>query len=478
MRSYLPTVNDRPLIRTIPLSGPFSALYELFAENGSTGILDSALRTDAGRYSYIGISPFAEISAVKDRISLNLNGHKIRYKDDPFNALNSMLAAFPVIPSTGVPFEAGAIGYFSYDLKDVIEELPSLSRPYSDIPDMRFVFYRALLIHDSEIPDRAILSVLDIHDDSGVDAGRLADDIQNRIACSPPRPDKETITASEHEPELARDLTESEYIRAVQRILDHIHAGDIYQACLTQRFSSEWKGSGIDLFRRLRSVNPAPFSAFLESRDACIISSSPEMFLKIDNGRVETRPMKGTRPRNGSPAHDRAMKRALETSAKDAAELAMIVDLERNDLGKVCGPGSIQVDEHRRIEEYASVFQTISRVTGVLQKGTPMTEVVKACFPGGSITGCPKIRAMEILEELEPCKRHVYCGSIGYISLHDTLQLNIAIRTLLARGRKVYFHTGSGIVADSDPSLEYRESLDKASALIRALGPDDKTVSL
>jgi para-aminobenzoate synthetase component 1 len=477
MRSYLPSAGDRTLVETIPLPCSFSRLYPLFVENGSAGILDSALRTDAGRYSYIGIAPFAEISAVKNSISLDLNGHKIRYKDDPFDALNALVEAFPVTPSTGAPFEAGAIGYFSYDLKDVTEKLPSVSEPYADIPDMRFVFYRALLIHDVLDPGRALLSVLDIHDGSGIRPDRLAGDIRDRIL-SPDRAAYEGPSGLPgNGPEFIRDFTEEEYIRAAGRVLDHIHAGDIYQACLTQRFRAEYKDPGIDLFMRLRSINPAPFSAFLQKDSASVISSSPEMFLKIENGQVETRPMKGTRPRNGSSGHDRTMKRDLRDSAKDAAELAMIVDLERNDLGKVCRPGSVKVAEHRRIEEYASVFQTISRVTGTLETGTSLTDVVKACFPGGSITGCPKIRAMEILEELEPCKRNVYCGSIGYISLHGTLQLNIAIRTLLALGQRVYFHTGSGIVADSDPFLEYRESLDKASALMRALGPDDKTVS-
>ena len=260
------------------------------------------------------------------------------------------------------------------------------------------------------------------------------------------------------------------YCAAVARVRDYIVAGDIFQANLSQRFEAPLREPPWALYRRLRARNPAPFAAYLDFPEATVLSVSPERFLRVGaSGAVETRPIKGTRPRGLGPEHDAALGRALSESAKDRAENLMIVDLLRNDLSRVCSPGTVRVPELFALERHPTVHHLVSTVVGTLAPGAGVVDLVRAAFPGGSITGAPKVRAMEIIAELEPSQRGVYCGSVGYWSLTGELDTSIAIRTAVARGDRVYFSAGGGIVADSDPEQEYRETLDKARALIDAL---------
>jgi para-aminobenzoate synthetase component 1 len=269
---------------------------------------------------------------------------------------------------------------------------------------------------------------------------------------------------------LRSSFTRRGYLDAVQRVREYIFAGDIFQANLSQRFEADLHESPWDFYKRLRRRNAAPFAAFLESPEVSVISASPERFLRVDrNGFVETRPIKGTRPRGVGPEHDAALGQALAESAKDRAENLMIVDLMRNDLSRVCAPRTVRVSELFSLEHYATVHHLVSTVVGQLEPGRDALHVLRAAFPGGSITGAPKLRAMEIIAELEPSRRGVYCGSIGYWSVTGELDTSIAIRTAVARDGHVYFSAGGGIVADSDPEQEYRETLDKARALIDAL---------
>ena len=268
----------------------------------------------------------------------------------------------------------------------------------------------------------------------------------------------------------ARRSPHRDYLDAVQRVRDYIFAGDIFQANLSQRFEAPLGESPWAFYSRLRRRNPAPFAAFLETPDASVVSASPERFLHVDrSGFVETRPIKGTRPRGVGPEHDAALGQALAESAKDRAENLMIVDLMRNDLSRVCAPGTVRVSELFSLEHYATVHHLVSTVVGHLEPGYDALHLLRAAFPGGSITGAPKLRAMEIIAELEPSQRSVYCGSIGYFSVTGDLDTSIAIRTAVVRDGRVYFSAGGGIVADSDPEQEYRETLDKARALIDAL---------
>jgi para-aminobenzoate synthetase component 1 len=253
-------------------------------------------------------------------------------------------------------------------------------------------------------------------------------------------------------------------------VRDYIYAGDIFQANLSQRFEAPFSENPWAFYRRLRTRNAAPFAAFLDFPDAAILSASPERFLQVEvGGRVETRPIKGTSPRGVGPEHDGALGAALIESAKDRAENLMIVDLMRNDLSRVCAPGSVRVPELFALERYATVHHLVSTVVGQLADGADALDLIRATFPGGSITGAPKVRAMEIIAELEPSQRGVYCGSIGYWSVTGALDTSIAIRTALALGNRLYFSAGGGVVADSRPDQEYRETLDKARGIIDVL---------
>ena len=270
---------------------------------------------------------------------------------------------------------------------------------------------------------------------------------------------------------LHSNFTRPAYCRAVERALEYIRAGHIYQVNLSQRFTAPMRGDVESLYDRLRAANPAPFAAFLDAGDFQIVSASPERFLQFDpvTRRVETRPIKGTRRRGATPAEDEQLKAELIASEKDAAELVMIVDLERNDLGRVCDYGSVRVPDLRRVEAYPTVWHTVATVEGRLRPGATRADLLRAAFPGGSITGAPKIRSMQIIEELEALRRHVYCGAIGYLGFDGRMDLNIAIRTITVANGQAYFHAGGGIVADSDPKEEYEETLHKARALANAL---------
>ena len=269
---------------------------------------------------------------------------------------------------------------------------------------------------------------------------------------------------------LRSSFTHEGYLHAVNRVREYILAGDIFQTNLSQRFEAPLEELPWDLYRRLRSQNAAPFAAYLDFPEALILSASPERFLRVTPDRhVETRPIKGTRPRGVGPEHDAALGQALTESAKDRSENLMIVDLIRNDLSRVCSPGTVRVQELFALEHFATVHHLVSTVVGQLRAGTDALDLLRAAFPGGSITGAPKLRAMEIIAELEPSARGVYCGAIGYLGLSGALDTSIPIRTAVVRDGRVYLSAGGGIVADSDAEQEYRETLDKARGMIDAL---------
>ena len=268
---------------------------------------------------------------------------------------------------------------------------------------------------------------------------------------------------------LISSFSHDDYIMAVKTVKEYIVQGEIYQANISQRFEASIACEPWELYLRLRQVNPSPFAAYLGYPQVTVLSASPEEFLHLDSGSIHSRPMKGTRPRGRTPAEDQRMAAELLASEKDRAENVMIVDLIRNDLGRVCIPGSIEVPELFTIEKYPTVYQMVSTVRGRLRPDLNAVDVLKACFPGGSVTGAPKIRAMEVIDEMEPTQRSVYCGAIGYIGFNGSMLTAIPIRILLVKGRRVYFQVGGGIVADSDPQAEYEETLHKAQGSFRPL---------
>lgn len=477
MKNFLPEAHPLPVFEKIISSFSPEQVFSVLERVGVSRFLNSSMETDTERYSFIGIDPFFCMRSKGSFINITLFGEKFTIFGSPLETLRSVSGAYHVTNSTPFPFVAGGIGYISYDAKNLIESLPESPPDDIGVPDISFVFYRCILIFDKRTPGEFYASVLAI----GPDGHRSAMETLSRIKTALKKSDLTTFEKSSRplmvsgDPRgkgLESNFTKKEYVNAVEKILEHIRRGDIYQACLSQRFKTEWPGSPYDMYLKLNSITPSPFSAYMVSGEVSIISSSPELFLRRRGGSVETRPMKGTRPAGISTSRDETVKDELEKSPEDIAELLMIVDLERNDIGRVAVPGTVRVEEHRRIERHPTVFQAISVIKAKVTDKTDNIDILTAAFPGGSITGCPKIRAMEIINELEPCSRGVYTGAMGYLSFHGTMDMNIAIRTMTLKGNTLYFHAGGGIVADSDPEEEYEETMVKARALIRAAGQD------
>lgn len=424
------------------------------------------------RYSFIGLDPFLVVVAYGKRVHLDRlpEGKRLTLFADPFEVLRSLLrtyrqASAPECP----PFRSGGIGYLSYELGRHIERLPSATVDDLGLPECYFVFYRSILCFD---PARSTytLFTLPFASESGAGSGSNPDRVRAGIErvegeASPDRKwRRSTLPLSFRAP-----FSREDYIRSIHRILRYIEEGDVYQVNLSQRFHTPYNGDPFGLFLRLYEINPAPFFAYLNPGPFQILSSSPERFLCVRGDMVETRPIKGTLPRGATAEQDRRNGEALLGSEKNRAELAMITDLLRNDLGRVSSYGTVRVEDAARLEAYTNVFHLVSIVTGRLAEGRDLVDLLRATFPGGSITGCPKIRSMEIIDELEPTARSVYTGSIGYLGWDGSMDLNIAIRTLIHKGRDLYFQVGGGIVYDSDPGAEYDETLHKAASIMEAL---------
>src|SRR5205823_6591862 len=406
----------------------------------------------------------------------------------PFGTLVATHAAAPVAEPP--PFQGGAGGYVGYDWGMVLERVPRARYDDLAVPGLLLGLYDWVIAWDHQTGRAWLISTG--MPERGAPAARHAAArlafVKERVAVGPNGrglPERLRRFVAEGDPArsapshpvpdipgVRSNFTRAGYFDAVARVIEYIRAGDVFQANLSQRLEAPLVDTPLALYQRLRRRNPAPFSAYLDFGDLVVASSSPERFLRIEpDGRVETRPIKGTRPRGVGPEHDAALALALAESEKDRAENVMIVDLLRNDLSRVCRPGTVRVPELFALEHYATVHHLVSTVVGELAPAHDALDVLRAAFPGGSITGAPKVRAMQIIAELEPTQRAAYCGAIGYLSTSGAFDTSIVIRTYLVRGRDVYFQVGGGIVADSDPEQEYRETLDKAQGLIAALQP-------
>jgi para-aminobenzoate synthetase component 1 len=457
--------------------------------------LDSAARGERlGRYSFLMADPVALVqSAGSDTTCVDhVAGRQWHVSGDPFDAVRQFRAPHVADPVPELPpFQGGVAGYVGYDWGLTLERLPAPRYDDLGLPDLVLGVYDWVLAWD-HAASRAWLVSTGMPETSAdarhTRATARADFVRARIQSSadsmPVAPDREPAVggrnvAPSHDVErgwwapelgLRSSFARASYLEAVAQVREYIFAGDIFQANLSQRFEAPCTARPWDLYRRLRDGNPAPFAAYLELPDAAMLSASPERFLRVDGARhVETRPIKGTRPRGIGPEHDAALGQALAESAKDRAENLMIVDLMRNDLSRVCSPGSVRVSELFSLERYATVHHLVSTVVGTLAPGIDALALLRAAFPGGSVTGAPKLRAMEIIAELEPSRRGVYCGAIGYWSVTGEFDTSIAIRTAVVKDGCVYFSAGGGIVADSDPQQEYQETLDKARAMIDVL---------
>jgi len=465
---------------TEELHTPLTALqcFEVFRDRPFSFFLDSGMDPDKlGRYSFMGSDPFLTLRSRGDSISLIRDGMEEVRTGNPFDVVGELLGAY-ALEEAGIPFVGGAVGYFSYDLCHFIEDLPATTNDDLRLPECYLAFYDAALVFD-HLERKAYLVANGFPELEEGKRTRKAKDklkeLKNRILQKPPVLDIEPASMVEGIA-LKSNFSREQYLEAVALAREYIRAGDIFQVNLSQRFEAELSIPPYDLYTKLRSINPAPFASYLNFEGVSIVGASPERFLKVRGDWVETRPIKGTRPRGKTAAEDKALARELLSSIKDNAENIMIVDLERNDIGRVCRYGTVKVTERAILETYPTVFHLTSTVVGRLCEGKSRIDLLKATFPGGSITGAPKVRAMEIIDELEPTRRSVYTGSIGYLSFSSEMDLDIVIRTILIKDGRAYFQVGGGIVYDSEPEAEYLETLDKGRALIQALNLSPEVV--
>ncbi|KGG80037.1 aminobenzoate synthetase [Caloranaerobacter azorensis H53214] len=430
-------------------------LYTIFKDDSFSFILDSGMDPNRlGRYSFISSNPFKVIKVYKNTTN-------------PFDILKEELNKYKIKNSTHLPFIGGAVGYLSYDLYKFIEKIPGSAVDDVNIPLLYLGLYNWVIVVD-HLENRTYIATPDI--DKKLE-NIIVKKVLERIKKAEINGIDSICYQNKEYPEviLKSNFTKKEYLQSIERIRDYIRAGDVYQVNLTQRFEGKVANTGYEIYRDLRTVSPAPFGAYLKFDEVEILSNSPERFIKVKNRIVETRPIKGTRPRGNTYEEDMRLREELINSEKDKAELLMIVDLERNDIGKVAKVGSVKVPELFKLEKYSNVYHLVSTVIGELDDDKDLVDLLKAVFPGGSITGAPKVRAMEIIDELEPNQRNVYTGCIGYLGFDGSADLNIAIRTIVKKGDRIYFQVGGGITWDSNPDEEYEETLHKAKSIIKAI---------
>jgi para-aminobenzoate synthetase component 1 len=473
----------KPIIEELNYFPDPVSVYSALREEPYSAFLDSGMdEKKLGRFSFIGYNPFMVAQCKGEDITVFTEDGTDRVKDNPFNFLKKTLSYYRTEPAGhNLPFTSGCIGYFSYDLRYFIEKLPYVAVDDINMPDFILCFYDVIIIFDN-LRKRAYIA------SSGLplrDGKRNRERAKNRLEATKLQLDKipagdNNVMAETNYPaqesdspesshEISSNVTREDYYKAIDRAKELIARGDIYQVNLSQRLECDFEGDAFELYMRLRKINPAPFAAYLDFDKFKIVSASPERFAKIDGRHIETRPIKGTRPRSSDGREDLLLKQQLLSSAKDRAEHVMIVDLERNDLGRICEYGTVVPTEFIIVESYATVHHLVSTVSGRLREGMGAVDFLMNCFPGGSITGAPKVRSMEVIEELEPVKRGIYTGSIGYIDFCGNADFSIVIRTIIIKRRKAYFQVGGGIVADSVPEKEYQETLDKARALMQAV---------
>ena len=472
------------VVELTPAPEPIDACAR-FADQPGCLLLESMLRSERlGRYSFLAADPFLVLRSKGPLVEeVGASGVQ-RVEADPFTALQRALARYRMDTLPGLPpFQGGAAGYFGYELGQHLEVLPQARYDDLALPDLCVGFYDWVVAWD-HASGRAWLISTGLPADGEERRTRAqarADMVRARLeATSSPNDPMQapaTAPARERPPTwpvpgvagVASTFSRDAYLEAVARAREYILAGDIFQVNLSQRLQAPYTASPFALYRAVQRRNPAPFAAYYRTPDATIVSASPERFLRVVDGRVETRPIKGTTPRGINPMHDTALALALRESEKDRAENVMIVDLLRNDLSRVCEDHSVEVPELCTVESFSTVHHLVSTVVGRLRPGHDAVDVLRAAFPGGSITGAPKVRAMEIIAEIEPTSRGPYTGAIGYIGFDGTMDTNIAIRTFIVQAGTAYFQVGGGIVADSDPVKEYLETLAKAQGLVAAL---------
>ncbi len=464
----------QPLVEEIYTPLTASRIFSFFKDERYSFFLDSGMDpARLGRYSLISSRPFLVLkSRGNEAVLLKDDKREVRH-GNPFDIVAELLDMYALDSSPAdIPFAGGAVGYFSYDLCHFVERLPAAAVDDLQLPECFLAFYDAAIVIDHLTGENYLIATgfPELEEKRRIKkAGETLKYLRGILSGSQRFHQKPALDFVGEGTVLKSNFSREEYLKAVAVAREYICAGDIFQVNLSQRFAADLSIPPYELYQRLRRINPAPFASYLNFADVVVVGASPERFLKVSGDRVETRPIKGTRPRGKTEAEDRALASELLSSVKDRAENVMIVDLERNDIGRVCRYGTVEVTELAILETFPTVFHLTSTVVGRLRPGKGRVDLLKATFPGGSITGAPKVRAMEIIDELEPTRRSVYTGSIGYLSFAGGMDLNIVIRTIVVKNGKAYFQVGGGIVYDSEPEAEYQETLDKGKALVQAL---------
>ena len=474
-----------PVYKEIPFESPCRVFGRL--RSRKSFLFESVKGSEqTARYSFIGIDPYLTFKVKDGIIEIEFEGKKTISSRRPLSRLRELIQGYRQMPVAGLPpFQGGAAGMLTYNFVDYLEDIPQESIDDLDLPDAHFFMIDRLISFDHKSRKSWIIvcpgakeSALGYSDiaadrEECMKAAEAAlEEIACRIAKNGSCEEIETSGPGKGLPaiEIVQDWGKGQYMEMVKKAKEYIAAGDIFQANLSLRISAEigdrdpWRIYGI-----LRRINPSPFSSFVDFGDYQIVSSSPERLVRVIDGVIDTRPIAGTRPRGGNPGEDDRMREELLLNEKERAEHIMLIDLERNDIGRVSDYGSVEVDELMVTEDYSHVMHIVSNVKGKLASGKDCFDVIKATFPGGTITGVPKVRCMEIIDEIEPVRRGPYTGSIGYVGFSGAMDLNIIIRTFLIKDGRAYIQAGAGIVADSDPEREYFESLKKAEALMKTL---------
>ncbi len=459
----------RPIIQEIQTSHtPESLVEQLVGEPGIILLRSAMFDSAQAHYSFVTGRPFSTFRSFGSRCETITETTHVQF-GNPWQTLDGLMSRYELLDEIDLPFPlGGCFGYWGYDLKNFVEpKLPRTAVNDLELPDCHVGFYDSLVVFDHRLSKTWVIST-GLCADGSRDETRALERLQFWTDAAA-RTNSSRNADVNGPTTVESNLTRDDFISKVKAAQDYIRRGHIYQVNLSQRLAADWPSSAWSLFQNLHDVSPAPFSAYLDCADFQICSSSPELFLRLSGHHIQTRPIKGTRPRSADSVRDAQLTYELQTSAKEMSELVMITDLLRNDLGKICEYGSVTVPELVRLERYAQVQHLVSTVDGRLRNDQTHFSSFASCFPGGSVTGAPKIRAMEIIDELEPITRGPYTGAIGYLGFNRESQLSITIRTALCKEGKAYFHVGAGIVADSNAEAEYQETLAKAAGFRAAL---------
>ena len=476
-----------PVYREIlaDLETPVSAFMKLHAggrdainEWGDyTYFLESVERGERlGRYSFLGIDPFMIFQSKGQKVYIfdsTGKGETHTIEDDPLSILKRVMHQFKVVNLPHLPiFFGGAVGYIGYDVVKCWEKIPSLNREDSGFPDCFFIFTRSVVIFDHLDHRIKIICFAFLNGESSRKIYRETRERIDRIVLKLSRrisSPRDALRDNQEKNEVTSNFTPGDFAKVVNRAKEYIRDGDIFQVVLSQRFSRRICSSPFDIYRVLRSLNPSPYMYFLKCGDFSIVGSSPEILVRKEGKDVILRPIAGTRPRGKNEEDDARLADELLRDDKERAEHIMLVDLGRNDLGRVCNYGTVRVKELFSVERYSHVMHLVSEIRGRLRDGLDQFDLLRACFPAGTVSGAPKVRAMQIIEELEPSLRGPYAGALGYLSFSGNMDTCIIIRTMIIKGDTAYIQAGAGIVADSVPENEFNESVNKAMALIRAI---------